>query len=83
MYYDTLADISACVSLTGKEALLRSVVLLSRRHRLYGAAAEWDLPDVARTLDERLLKRGKEDVDLRIALGGLQEAARPFIAQYA
>ncbi len=44
---------------------------------------QWDLPDVARTLDERLLKRGKEDVDLRIALGGLQEAARPFIAQYA
>jgi hypothetical protein len=42
---------------------------------------QWDLPDVARTLDERLLKR--EDVDLRIALSGLRKAIEPFVTQYA
>lgn len=43
--------------------------------------AQWELPDVARALEERLLKR--EDVGLRTALGELQQAARPFVAQYA
>jgi len=41
---------------------------------------QWELPDVARTLDERLLRR--EDAGLVIALSGLQKAARPFVAQY-
>jgi hypothetical protein len=41
---------------------------------------QWDLPDIARSLEERLLER--EDVGPRIALGVLQEAARPFVAQY-
>ncbi len=30
----------------GPEVDVRSVVLLSRRHRLYGAAARWELPEV-------------------------------------
>ncbi|MEE8392447.1 MAG: AAA family ATPase [Anaerolineae bacterium] len=43
--------------------------------------AQWDLPDVARALDERLLKR--EDMGLQTALGELQQTARSFVAQYA
>lgn len=64
MYYDTLADISADGLLSGKEALLRSVVLLSRRHRLYGAAAEWNLPDV-----ELFLFDSPSEALARISLG--------------
>jgi len=43
--------------------------------------AQWELPDVARALDERLLKR--EDAGLQIALSELQQTARSFVVQYA
>ena len=42
---------------------------------------QWDLPDVARALDERLLKKG-EDTGLKTAVGVLQQTARPFVAKY-
>jgi len=42
--------------------------------------AQWELPDVARALDEKLLKRG--DDDLEIALDVLQNTARSFVVQY-
>lgn len=44
------------------------------------AEAQWELPDVARSLDERLLKRG--DNDLRVALDVLQNTASSFVEQY-
>ncbi len=43
---------------------MRSVVLLSRRHRLYGAAADWDLPDV-----ELFLFDSPSEALARISLG--------------
>jgi len=43
---------------------LRSVVLLSRRHRLYGAAAEWNLPEV-----ELFLFDSPSEALARIAVG--------------
>ncbi len=43
---------------------MRSVVLLSRRHRVYSAAASWDLPDV-----ELFLYDSPSEALARIALG--------------
>ncbi len=43
---------------------MRSVVLLSRRHRLYGAAADWELPDV-----ELFLFDSPSEALARISLG--------------
>lgn len=43
---------------------MRSVVLLSRRHRLYGAAADWQLPDV-----ELFLFDSPSEALARISLG--------------
>ena len=43
---------------------MRSVVLLSRRHRIYSAAASWDLPDV-----ELFLYDSPSEALARISLG--------------
>ena len=43
---------------------MRSVVLLSRRHRLYGAAADWNLPEV-----ELFLFDSPSEALARIAVG--------------
>lgn len=42
--------------------------------------AQWDLPDVARALDERLLKQ--ESPGLQIALGELRQTASRFVDRY-
>ncbi len=44
--------------------ILRSVILLSRRHRIYSAAATWDLPDV-----ELFLYDSPSEALARISLG--------------
>jgi DNA-binding NtrC family response regulator len=45
-YYATLADRRVISFHFLENGMMRSVILLSRRHRLYSAAASWDLPDV-------------------------------------